>query len=513
MKPARFGMGTMNRTRTKHGVTGDFAPNSPCIHAAAFGLLEKHPELSAGSGLGIHPAIVLGPGSFILAWLLIAPQMVLWTGVGVLSLYVLSVSLLRLAAALAPDYASPRQALCEGELPPATVIVAMYNEAKVLPGLHASLQRLDYPRDRLQVIFALEASDTETIAAARGVARRGAVELLVLPECGPRTKPRALNAALQIATGQVVVVYDAEDAPHPDQLRHAAEAFAANSKLGVIQAPLNWYNGQENWLTQQFALEYAAQFEALLPFMARLGWPLPLGGTSNVFSRKALDACGGWDPFNVTEDADLGFRLSRYGWQAGVIKTGTREEAPITRPAWTAQRSRWLKGHLVSWLVQMRDPRGLIQATGLGGFACAQLTLLANALSAGLHAPGLVLWLLGFISALSGEAGLICYAALLSGLAAYLAAMVCAATGAYRAPVPAPLSTILTMPIYWLLQLPALLRALRELVHHPYVWAKTRHGVSTARRVAPDDPAPHPDRHGRMRSNRRPGRLALKPTR
>lgn len=448
----------------------------------------------------------------MLGWLVITPQLVLSVGLVVLSLYVLATTALRLTAALAPDYASAQRPLCPDDLPAMTVIVAMYNEAKVLPGLHASLQRLDYPRDRLQIIFALEASDTETIAAARGVARRGGVEVLVLPQCGPRTKPRALNAALQIATGELVAVYDAEDAPHPAQLRHAAEAFAANPCLGVVQAPLNWYNANENWLTGQFALEYAAQFEALLPLMARLGWPLPLGGTSNVFTREALEECGGWDPFNVTEDADLGFRLARFGWQAGVIKTGTREEAPITARAWTAQRSRWLKGHLISWLVQMRDPRGLIDASGLAGFMGLHLTLLANALSAGLHAPGLVLWIIGLIAVLTGQAGPVCYAALLTGLAAYLAAMACAATGAQRAGVQAAPGTLITMPLYWLLQLPALLRALRELVHRPYLWAKTRHGVSTARRVAPDDPAPHPDRHGRMRGNCGAGSLASKPT-
>ena len=481
----------------------------PCAQRAAFELLETRPQASAGRALRPPAALIAGPGLFLFGAALAWPAGALTALIGLLFLYVAAVSALRLAAALIPPAWSPRRALAAGELPAITVIVALYREAKVVPGLAASLSRLDYPRDKLQILFALEACDTETVTAARGLARRSGISALVLPECGPRTKPRALNFALQAATGDLIAVYDAEDAPHPGQLRAAAEAFAADDRLAVVQAPLNWYNHAQNWLTRQFALEYAAQFNALLPLFVRLGLPLPLGGTSNVFRRDRLEAAGGWDPFNVTEDADLGFRLARAGWSPGVISPGTGEEAPVTRRAWTAQRSRWLKGHLVSWLVQMRDPRGLIEAAGWRGFAGLHLTLLANALSAGLHGPGLALLLISTGASVFGAASPLAAIGALTGLIAYLCAMACAATGAQRAGVPAHARDLATMPAYWLLQAPALLRALHELVSAPYFWAKTRHGVSSARREAPHDIAGHSGPDDRRRRSGRPGRLAV----
>lgn len=485
----------------------------PCVRRAAFHLIETQPEASAGRALTPHGALVIGPGLFLAGAALVWPDGVLIALSGLVVIYVVAVSALRLAAALIAPAWSARTPLRDDHLPTVTIIVALYREAKVVPGLAASLSRLNYPRDKLQILFALEACDTETVTAARGLSRRSAISALVLPECGPRTKPRALNFALQAATGDLVAVYDAEDAPHGDQLRAAAEAFAADDRLAVVQAPLNWYNHDQNWLTRQFALEYAAQFNALLPLFVRLNLPLPLGGTSNVFRRDRLEAAGGWDPFNVTEDADLGFRLARAGWSAGVISPGTGEEAPVTQRAWTAQRSRWLKGHLISWLVQMRDPAGLIKAAGWRGFAGLHLTLLANGLSAALHGPGLALLVIyaGF-AATGADAGPAA-AGVCVGLAAYLCAMACAAAGAKRADVPAAACDILTMPIYWLLQTPALLRALRELVSAPYFWAKTRHGVSTARREAPHDIAGHTGHDDRRRRPVRPGRLAVRTAR
>jgi cellulose synthase/poly-beta-1,6-N-acetylglucosamine synthase-like glycosyltransferase len=430
---------------------------------------------------------MIGPALFLVGVIMAAPQIALTCAAACLGSYVFIVSALRLCAALTPLRWSPQRSLSDANLPSVTIIVALYGEAKVVPGLAASLSRLSYPRDRLQILFALEADDQETVAAARSIARRGRIETVILNACGPQTKPRALNFALQLAHGELVAVYDAEDAPHRRQLRAAAEAFAADERLAVVQAPLNWYNHDQSWLTRQFALEYAAQFNALLPLFVRLGLPLPLGGTSNVFRRDRLEAAGGWDPFNVTEDADLGFRLARQGWRAGVIAPGTGEESPLSMKAWTGQRSRWLKGHLVSWLVQMRDPRGLVQAAGWRALAGLQLTLLANVLSAGLHAPGLVLTGLAAALALSGGAASPALLGASLGASAYLCAFACAATGAARAGVRASFSDLVTMPAYWLLQGPALIRALRELATAPYFWVKTRHGVSTARREAPHD--------------------------
>ena len=484
---------------------------APCARKAAFELLHARPEASAGHRLAPPPALVFGPAVFLTGLLCAAPAVAL-AGLACLGgVYVAAVSALRLGAALTPIGWSPRRRLGARDLPLVTVIVALYREAQMAPALAASLSRLDYPRERLQILFALEEDDVATLQAARSLARRSAITVLVAPRCGPRTKPRALNYALQAARGELVAVYDAEDAPHPGQLRAAAEAFAADDRLAVVQAPLNWYNRDQNWLTRQFALEYAAQFHGVLPVLARLGLPLPLGGTSNVFRRDRLAAAGGWDPFNVTEDADLGFRLARAGWKAGVISPGTGEEAPVTARAWTAQRSRWLKGHLMSWLVQMRDPRGLINAAGWRAFAALQLTLLANVLSAGLHGPGLLLLGAGAAAARLGlaDAGAATLAAAGLAILAYGCAMACAAVGMKRAGFTVRPSDIAAMPVYWLLQAPALIRALREFTCAPYFWAKTRHGVSTARREALHDITRDDRPHGRSRGGVRRSGVAV----
>jgi hypothetical protein len=482
--------------------------DDPCAQTAAFALLTDTPLASAGQAL-FPPARLWAPVSgFAAGFVLLAPGAAELVFLGGLLVFVFALCALRLLGVLAPGW-SPRRRLEAHEMPPVSIIVALYQEEAVVAGLMAHLARLDYPRDRLEVILALEHGDAATLAATRAAARRAAVHsrVVVVPPAGPQTKPRALNYALQIARGSLIAVYDAEDAPRPDQLHAAAEAFAADAGLGVVQAPLGWYNRDRCWLTRQFALEYAAQFHALLPAYHRLGLPLPLGGTSNVFRRDALEACGAWDPFNVTEDADLGFRLARRGWRAGLIEPGTAEEAPETRKAWTGQRSRWLKGHAVTWLVQMRDPRGLAEAAGLRALGALQLSLLANVVCAVGYPAGLLLMALTLIGVLGGPAqalSLAGLAALGAGLSAHIAAMACAAAGAQRAGFTPRLTDLAAMPAYWLLQLPAARRALHELAVRPYVWVKTRHGVSTARREAPDVPSDYAGADG---AGRRPVRL------
>lgn len=160
-----------------------------------------------------------------------------------------------------------------------------------------------------------------------------------------------------MARGEFVCVYDAEDRPHPLQLQASVLAFEdGGAALACVQAPLVIDNHAASWISRQFAAEYAIQFREILPMLARLNLPLALGGSSNHFRIEAVRAAGGWDPHNVTEDIDLGFRLARDGWRGGVIAPPTWEEAPIKLGAWLTQRTRWVKGHLHTWLVLMRNP-------------------------------------------------------------------------------------------------------------------------------------------------------------
>lgn len=231
-----------------------------------------------------------------------------------------------------------------------TIVAALYHEAEVVGQLIERLSRIDYPADRLQGLLVLEAHDHDTIAAAFETRRPNWLEVLIVPPGKPQTKPRALNCALAHATGDLLTVYDAEDEPDPLQLREAAARFAADptGRLACLQAPLRIRRSRASaspFLDRQFAAEYASLFETALPGIARLGLPFPLGGTSNHFRTDVLSAVEGWDAWNVTEDADLGFRLWSRGWRLGVIARPTWETPPGALDNWLPQRTRWLKGY------------------------------------------------------------------------------------------------------------------------------------------------------------------------
>jgi glycosyltransferase XagB len=235
-------------------------------------------------------------------------------------------------------------------LPTYSVLAALYREAAVAPGLVRSLAALDYPRAKLEIIILLEEDDLETRAALSTAISLPHMRVVVVPKGNPRTKPRALTYGLQAAKGDLIAVYDAEDVVERSQLRRAAAAFAAgDERLACVQARLGIYNPNETWISRQFTLEYAALFEAILPMLERLGFPMPLSGTSNHFRRACLVEAGAWDPYNLTEDADLGMRFARLGYHTAMIESTTWEEAPTTWKVWLGQRTRWIKGWMQAY--------------------------------------------------------------------------------------------------------------------------------------------------------------------
>ncbi len=358
-----------------------------------------------------------------------------------------------------------------------TVLAPLYREPESARALAAALSALDYPPGRLDIKFILEADDQATADALDAAPLPLNAEIVVAPPGAPRTKPRALNYALGFARGDFVAIYDAEDHPRPDQLKTAAAAFAAaGPKLACLQAPLAAHNGDQSWIAGQWALEYAVQFGRLLPAAAAMGAPLLLGGTSNHFRRAALDEVGGWDAWNVTEDADLGVRLARFGWRAGVIDPPTEEEAPERLSVWLAQRSRWIKGFLQTWIVLMRRPRRAVRELGWAGFLAVQFTLGGAVFSAFAHGP-LFLWLLGCLLL----PGLSVSGAGLGLLAAGYLVNIVAAAGAPARLGRRRLALILSLPLYWPLQTLAALRAAIELIRAPHAWAKTPHGFTLRR--------------------------------
>ncbi len=274
--------------------------------------------------------------------------------------------------------------LPDGALPDYTILVPLFREGRVVRRLVSRLAALDYPPERRQVLLLIEADDLDTMAGLAELKLPPGFLVFRVPPGRPRTKPRALNAALPFARGQILTVFDAEDDPESDQLKKASTTFAhARPELACVQARLAISNPDDHWLCQRFAQDYAALFECTRNGLALAGWPIALGGTSNHFRLDSLRSIGGWDAANVTEDADLGYRLALTGHQVGILDSTTWEEAPNSWPVWRNQRIRWLKGWLQTALVHRRHCRAYWQQLGLLSFGvglCVPLAMLSSAL-------------------------------------------------------------------------------------------------------------------------------------
>lgn len=459
--------------RPGSGGLSEPAPDRRLAHAAAFGLLLRHPGKSAVQTLSpeqrrgfLRLLAVLGTAG------LIAPEGLI-TAAGLAGVVLFSAILvfrvLLYIAGLRPAAAEVAEGQ-DADLPVYTLLIALKDEAETAAQLAAAIRALDYPADRLDVKLLIETGDEATAFAIRRQRWPAGAELLIVPPGLPRTKPRALNYGLARARGAFVVVYDAEDRPHPDQLKAAVRAFrSGGGTLACVQAPLTGA-GARGWIAGQWALEYAVQFGRTLPGQVRLGLPVALGGTSNHFRRAALTATGGWDAWNVTEDADLGLRLARNGLRVGMIAPPTEEAPPEALLVWVNQRSRWLKGFLQTWLVVMRRPRAALREMGPGGFVSVQLTLGAAILSALVHGPWAVWLAAALLHPGISMAPVFLWLAGLSYAAGI--GMALAAPGRKDAQ---RLWLALTLPLYWPLQSVAMGRALYGLARCPHFWAKTPH--------------------------------------
>jgi cellulose synthase/poly-beta-1,6-N-acetylglucosamine synthase-like glycosyltransferase len=462
---------------------------------AANGLARTNPEMSAATPFATWQ-VVAAPMfvGLTVGGLVVAPR----TTVGLLAvlatlpvLLVVGLRVLSLAMMLgAGRRRRPVLHIADEDLPSYSVLVPLYGEAAVLPDLVRALSRLDYPATKLEVLIILESVDRDTRAAAAGMVLPGFMRVIVVPDVAPRTKPKALNYALQQARGSFVVVFDAEDEPEPDQLRRAVEAFAFGpGNLACVQARLSIYNGTDSILTRQFTLEYCGLFDALLPALQRIGMPLPLGGTSNHFPRSVLDELGGWDPHNVTEDADLGIRIARRGWRVEVLASTTYEEAPQRLGVWVRQRTRWLKGFMQTWLVHMRRPRCLLADLGPAGFLGFHAVLGGVILTSLIHPVFVTLLGIGvvtgkvLISPVSMFGAVLIVLAGFNLVAGYLAGMAMAGVAAGRRGLFGFIPHLLVMPLYWVLISLVSYRALIQLVREPYLWEKTPHRARVRRRA------------------------------
>ncbi|MBY0382794.1 MAG: glycosyltransferase [Xanthobacteraceae bacterium] len=316
---------------------------------AADGLSQRRPDLSAAghpaSGRRLNLVAALGLGG-IAACTFFMPLLTVQICGTVLSIWFLLFNGLRLAGALAPRKRRLHRArLSDEELPLYSILIALYREGRSVHGLLRALAALDYPAERLDIKLVIEPDDAETRAALKNLRLPPHIQVIVAPNYGPRTKPKALNYALPFARGKYLAVFDAEDRPDAGQLSKALAAFLDNpDEVACVQASLCIDNTADSWLARMFTAEYAGQFDAFLHGFSQFKLPLPLGGSSNHFRTDILREVGGWDAYNVTEDADLGVRMARFGYRAAMFRSTTHEEAPAKFGAWLRQRTRWTKG-------------------------------------------------------------------------------------------------------------------------------------------------------------------------
>jgi len=237
-------------------------------------------------------------------------------------------------------------------LPIYSILIPLYKEERALGSIIQSMLALDYPKHLLDIKLILEEDDAQTINSLEKVVLPKHFDIIKVPYSVPRTKPKALNYAMEFIKGQLVVIYDAEDRPDSDQLLKCAKAFDILPKDVIcLQAKLNFYNEDRNLLTKFFSIEYTIWFEYLMPAIDLLNLPLPLGGNSNHFKVEFLRKIYMWDPYNVTEDADLGIRIYLENYRSKIIDSYTFEEAPSNLKNWILQRSRWIKGFMQTFLV------------------------------------------------------------------------------------------------------------------------------------------------------------------
>ncbi len=374
-------------------------------------------------------------------------------------------------------------AMDDSMLPTYTILVPMYKEPEVLPIIVKSFSELDYPKEKLDIKFVLEEDDLETQAAAKALNLHKKMEVVIVQKSLPQTKPKACNYALQFARGEFVTIYDAEDKPEPDQLKKAMWVFNHSPKnMAVVQARLNFFNADENWITRMFTMEYSLWFDFYLPALERLKVPIPLGGTSNHFRTQYLREVGGWDPFNVTEDADLGIRFSQLGYQVGVVNSTTFEEANTHYGNWIRQRSRWIKGYMQTYLVHMRNPFKLWRKIGNKAFFSFQFFIGGTFLTA-LMTPFLysifIWWFIldtNIFDPMFVEPLL--YISLLNLLVGNSFFIYIQMVGVFKRKRYDLIPWALTTPFYWLMLSQAALKGLWQLFTNPFYWEKTQHGLS-----------------------------------
>lgn len=390
---------------------------------------------------------------------------------------------LRMSSLVTVD-ADEALAIPEEDLPVYTVLLPVYDEPTIVTNLINGVGRLDYPTDKLEILLLVEEDDIATQEALLG-ADLQSIRIVIVPHSQPKTKPKACNYGMSLPDlrGEYLTIYDAEDIPDPLQLRRAVAAFRrVPSEIGCLQARLGYFNEGQNLLTRFFSLEYDQWFGVVLPAVENSGCVVPLGGTSNHMPVRIWRDIGGWDEFNVTEDADLGVRLARRGYRTLILDSVTLEEANSDVVNWIRQRSRWYKGYLQTMLVHLRAPARLRRELGTKAFL--RLINMTGGVPM-TSALNVVFWFTLFVWVLGRPAAIGALFPPLTYYVCLLMFLICAPLSVFAGLIvtaalgkPQLWWAALLAPLYWMLQSAAAVKAIYQLVARPSFWEKTVHGLS-----------------------------------
>jgi cellulose synthase/poly-beta-1,6-N-acetylglucosamine synthase-like glycosyltransferase len=470
----------------------------PYVKKAVFDLVQRDPESSALVTFTNRQLIVIFSAIAVIITLLCLNFVETTIAINILmsTFFLVSISF-KLFLALVGSRFELFQAVTKEEvgqvrntdLPIYTIQLPVYKEDKLIRKLIWNLQNLDYPVEKLDVKLLIEEDDDKTLNAVRALDFPANFEVIVVPFHMPKTKPKACNYGLHFSRGKFLTIYDAEDIPDADQLKKTVFLFnKLPANFICLQGALNYFNRNENILTRMFTLEYSYWFDYMLPGLGTLDIPIPLGGTSNHFKLDMLRELGGWDPFNVTEDADLGVRAFAKGYKVAIVNSTTYEEANNEPFNWIRQRSRWIKGYMQTYLVHMRDPRRLIGKIGWRGFIGFNFFIGATSMTFLLYPVLLAFFLAYLVFDLSSIRSFfpdwVLYISTFNLIAGNMLMIYINMLAVFKRRFYELIWFALLNPIYWLMHSIAAYKGLWQLITKPFYWEKTNHGLSKTNAIA-----------------------------
>lgn len=362
------------------------------------------------------------------------------------------------------------------DLPKYCILLPMRNEpVTVIEALVKNMDAINYPKDKLDIVMLADIDDIY-LEDIKKLDIPSHFRILSSEATFPFTKPKVCNLGLITTDAEFVTVYDAEDAPDPDQLLKVLNKFK-DPNVACVQCRLHYNNKKNNWLSKFFNLEYLTWFSTTIVGLAKTqgkGAIIPLGGTSQHLRVKELVNMGGWDAVNVTEDCDLGLRLSRLGKTTVISDSYTNEIAVKELKHWIPQRTRWQMGFMVTYINHCKNILSLYKDLGFYKFIHFIFSIAGNFINPLITPLLFVIWFRSYFLGYGGETFLnkLPHITLIGNLILIISIHLIASIRFQKGKF---WYMSLFQPAYYLLQVVTVHRAVYKLITAPYKWEKTAH--------------------------------------